>query len=218
AGGGRPVPRRFPDPAPAARLQHRHGVLAAEVDTADVGREDALVLLLRELPERDHPVREAGVVDEDVETTEARRRLRDHRLHVARARDVGADEASRAALLGDRRGNAAAFRLVHVGDHHTRTLAREARRDRLAEPRAAAGDDGDLSVESHARTPTPGAKRPSTGVGCRHPCPPPGALVHRRPHVPLSVLVTRSWRRPLTMGLLLTVVCIAFEGLAVTTV
>src|SRR5258705_1232583 len=59
--------------------------------------------------------------------------------------------------------------------------------------------------------------------GCRHPpaswCgPPTGALVHRRPHVRWSLLVTRSWQRPLTVGLLLTVVCVAFEGLAVTTV
>ena len=30
--------------------------------------------------------------------------------------------------------------------------------------------------------------------------------------------MTRSWQRPLTVGLLLTVVCVAFEGLAVTTV
>ena len=30
--------------------------------------------------------------------------------------------------------------------------------------------------------------------------------------------MTRSWQRPLTAGLLLTVVCVAFEGLAVTTV
>jgi hypothetical protein len=89
-------------------------------------------------------VRPAGIVDDDVEPAELRRR----RLHeagpVRGAGDVGLHE-----LALDRRGDALATFWIDVGEHHLRAFLREALRDSLAEARASAGNDRDLVAQAH---------------------------------------------------------------------
>ncbi len=70
----------------------------------------------------------------------------DHRLDVAGARHVGAHARSvRAERIGDPHRAVA----VTVGDDDARAFGDELAGDALAEPRRGAGDDGDLSCESH---------------------------------------------------------------------
>jgi len=107
----------------AALLHHRNCILATEEYALDVGGEDAIVVLFGEVPQRRHAVREAGVVDEDVEAPKSEHRDVDHRFDVARQRDIGADELRFAAFSFDRQTSRAALLFMNVGDQHARAFA-----------------------------------------------------------------------------------------------
>ena len=113
--------------------------------------DDALPILIALIPDRGRLAGDAGVVDEDVDTSRLRQDLLDHGLGRRRAGDVDADRkclrADAAEAVGRRRGRCG----VAVGDRDPRTGPCEARGDAFADALSRAGDDRRLprQVEEH---------------------------------------------------------------------
>ena len=124
-------------------------MLHAEEDAAHVGGENRVECRHVDFGDADHRQARAGVVDEAVDAAEARQRLRDHRLDVGFAGDVGSDEADAEPPLERR-----AFGLAPGRGDDRRPLLDKDFRDSFADAAGRAGDDGDLSAQSaHARSP-----------------------------------------------------------------
>ena len=101
-------------------------------------------------------VRDAGVVDEDVELAERLLHVGEHPLHCRRVGDVGGhgERLHTLQLLRRLLGG-----LEHeIVDDDVRALGSEAERDRAADAATCAGDERDLVLESHAGARSPGAR------------------------------------------------------------
>jgi hypothetical protein len=94
--------------------------------------------------------RDAGVVDPDVDGSE---RLLDLGERAVDGRGVG-DVGLNGQAAGHVRRHAGRL-LLDIQDRHARALPRQPQTGRLADPRAAARDHGDLSFEPHAAPPIP---------------------------------------------------------------
>src|SRR5262249_37444226 len=94
---------------------------------------------------------DADVVEQHIESAEARDRLVEHPPAVGRLRHVGAHEQPVTGRhLADR---ALAGRLVDLGDRHARALAREGERGGAPDPERATSDYDYLAVEFAHRSP-----------------------------------------------------------------
>src|SRR5581483_1887232 len=147
---GRDRGGRVDDGTAAVRLHDGYGELGAQEHTAHVDGHQ--VVPGRGLRVEHAPGNAvAGVVDEHVEAPEGAHRLSHHVLGIRGLGDVHLDgdglRAQLAALLAHGLGGCPAL----VGDRHPRALAREQKAGGAAYPRAAAGDDADLVLETHGR-------------------------------------------------------------------
>src|SRR3989449_4914191 len=121
--------------SPAALPEHDpHGRARDEEDAREIHREDALPLLVADLPREPRAARDAGVVHHDVEPPPALMDARHHALHLRGGRHVG-DEPE--GLLAES-GRGALDARVDVDQRHARALGDEPARDR--EPDPAGGD------------------------------------------------------------------------------
>ena len=115
-----------------------------QVDGFRVDAEHAVEFVLRHLLQRLGQMRDARVVDEDVEVSEFGERglgdLGHVRIHADISGEPGATQHVRHRLrrLG-----------VQVGDHHARAIIQDTSRDAGPETRGATGDKRGLSVEAH---------------------------------------------------------------------
>ena len=138
------------DAAPFLRLHARNGGADGVEGRRQVDRDDHVPLLRREILDRRDEL-DAGVVDENVDGSELRRRVGDHRLGLRALRHVGAVvDALDAELLFD----GGARRLDRLGvaeavDHHVRALLGERAGDRQSDPARGTGDDGVTFGERH---------------------------------------------------------------------
>ncbi len=143
-----PVRRGDVHEGAAAAARHRRDAGArAEEDASEVDREDAVPALQRVL---DDPasLRRAGAVDDDVEPAARGERPLQRLLPGRRLRDVALDDQRLAPGGGDRRRRLAGRAGVAVDERHRGALAREAQRDRAADPGTGAGHDRDLVLET----------------------------------------------------------------------
>ena len=117
------------------RARHR---LAAEEHRFEVDRQHAVEILLGEIEEF-AGMRDAGVVDEDVDAAVPGERMLDQRVDVGLARDVGADEALRRRSTRrprfppsprDRRARASRLRSRNAARRRSRCRARRRSRSR----------------------------------------------------------------------------------------
>ena len=128
-----------------------------EIDRFHVDGVDAVEFLFADFEHRPVHMGDAGIVDHDVDMAVAIERRRDQLRHVAVARDIGT-EIGRAALAlrtVDFFRDARAALVVDVVDDELRAFLGEALGDRLAEARAAAGDDRYLARQAHCCLPAP---------------------------------------------------------------
>ena len=126
-------------------IAQRANARAALSGPDDVDGEEALGLGRLRVDQRQNG-KMGGVVDEDVDRAEPIDGRRDHPLAVGRLGDVGLDRQNRrSAHLLDRRRRARKRLPGPAGDGDPGAFAREGARDPIADPRAAAGHDRDLS-------------------------------------------------------------------------
>ena len=146
----------------------RWGIVAArgEEHRIDVDRHHTTPLFGREF--RDVPERaDAGVVDEDVEPTEAVNGGLYERVDVRLVGDIGAPADAVDTPGVQFTGDPFESFLVRIAEHETRALSPQPMGGRLADSRGRTGDDRDPAGESrcHCRTsrirwPTPSAVSP----------------------------------------------------------
>ena len=96
-------------------------------------------------------IKDAGVVDEDVDATEFFENRSHHRLDRGAFAHVEPDRHRLAAEIG---GDRLGLSRLNVGDDHMRALGGIGAYDRLADAARAAGDDGDLVFELHRSLPS----------------------------------------------------------------
>src|SRR4051794_32164013 len=126
----------------------RHRSLDEMEQRAEVDREGAVPLLVRDLLERLVSHLERRVADEDVHPAELLDGLRDHGPAVGGVREVAGDQDGLlAGLLDPRRGVLRVLVLVEVGDEDVGALPGVRDRDGLADAAVGAGDDGGLAGE-----------------------------------------------------------------------
>jgi hypothetical protein len=132
----------------ATRLEHRRDLVPHPVqDAVEVDVDDAAPVVQVELAGRRLGAADAGVVDRVVQGSVGVDGVADDRLGVFGRRGVLPDRAGAATGVGDLRGHPLGGVEVDVGEHDPGPPGRQVLADRLADPRATAGDDGDLSVE-----------------------------------------------------------------------
>src|SRR6266851_9442571 len=155
--GTRPEPRRRggvdDDAALALAAEQRHDVQRREIDRLDVDGEDLVDHRLGHFEHRHVAMRDAGIVDHDIELREARDAGIDQFLDLVVLGDVAADidRAALAVRLLDLGCHALAAGIVDIVDDDLRPLLGETLGDALAETRAAAGDDRYLARKTHDR-------------------------------------------------------------------
>src|SRR5690606_6935840 len=144
--------RRVRDRGAAGRL-HRRDLEARAVDGAgQLDRDDLVPAVDRVRGARRRRSADSGIVDRDVKRAEALRRLRDERLVVARARDIGAEEEGFGPAGLETPHGLVAPRLVDIRDDDSRAGGRKLLSDRAADAAAGARDDRNLVLE-HLRPP-----------------------------------------------------------------
>jgi hypothetical protein len=128
-----------------------HRLAGCDPHGLHVDRENAIDLLFGNVERRHVGVRDAGIVDHDVEPPEAVDGGFDHRAHVGSACDVGAmeDRAVRAEAVSDRLCHAPAASLVEVIDDDAGTFLGKPQGNTLAEAGARPGHDRHLVLQPH---------------------------------------------------------------------
>ena len=122
--------REVDDRTAAGGAKQGNGVLRAEEDALEVGREHGVPGDLGALvhgPVAEPPPADARAVEQDVDALEAR----EERLDLVRDREVG---------------------LLAVEPHDLGAGVREGRRDRASDPAGGSGDDGNLSCQAPSST------------------------------------------------------------------
>ena len=142
--------RHVHDRAATAPQELRDRHLRAEVHALEVHPQHTVPRLLGHVPRVARLVLgDAGVVHQHVDATEALDRPFDHRARSLHGGDVGDDQLRVGPRFADERDGLVAADVVDVGEHEHGTFLREPHRGGAPEPRARAGDDGDLPVEPH---------------------------------------------------------------------
>jgi hypothetical protein len=132
-------------PAVLVGLEDREEVVDAVDHAPQVHVDDPLPVVEREVGDVADRA-DAGVVGDDVRGAEALDDLSGQRGDAVRLRDIALD-ARRPELRGRRLQGA----VLDVGDDDLHALADQGVRDALADPRCAAGDDGDLPFKLRER-------------------------------------------------------------------
>src|SRR5882724_197849 len=136
----------------AVEVDADHGVPAVDRDVLGLGAE-----------------RGAGVVDHDVEPAPLRDGALDGPLHLVLLPDVHRDRERAPAEVGDLLGDGLEVLELAAAERDVGARARELDRDRLADARAAAGDDSGLAFErerglGHGGHDTPATRRRLLGL------------------------------------------------------
>jgi hypothetical protein len=143
--GGRPD---IDHHAAALAAKHRHHRLAEQKQAFDVNREDAIEFGLGDVGDRLVDMRDAGIVDQDVQPSEGRERRLDGRVDILLAHDVAAD--GERALADPGRGCLGGA-LVEVEHSHARAFARKCLGHAGADAGTRAGDDRGFVGKTHGR-------------------------------------------------------------------
>src|SRR3989441_2406136 len=154
--------RRDIDDAATALLsdQHlRHGARHQE-RAAEVHLDHPIPVLILH-PHEELVVRDAGVVDEDIDASKLLPRRAHEAIAVVTARRVGDDAERRAPLRFKIFHHALQTVAVAPRDYHGRAVLGQPRADGRADPAPAAGDDRDLAVERALHEP------PATAASAR---------------------------------------------------
>ena len=117
-------------------------------DAVEIDRHDVLPILQHGVGVRREGVAavDAGIVDEDRDLADLARDLLCDREAILTFGHVQHEALGLAAGAADLAGGVA-YGLVDVEQHDTRALAREAGRDRAADARCGASDDGNVILE-----------------------------------------------------------------------
>src|SRR6185312_6990415 len=135
----------------AARVLREHDVddrLRAVVDALEIDVDDALELLVGHLGEA-RVLDDAGVVDQRVDAAPRRHHRLDHPRDAPLVGDVDLEGQRFAPGRANRVGGLLRGGEVDVADGDARAFVRELDRGRAADALAAAGDDGNLVLQSH---------------------------------------------------------------------
>ncbi len=124
------------------------GRLSGEERAAQIDPDDAVELGGRQV-EKVGAVEHGGVVNQHVEPAGDAERALDQRAHLAFIADIAAHEPRGEPLGGQRRRGRAPGRLVDIGDHHMRALARKAPGDGPADTVRRSGHDRRCAMKSH---------------------------------------------------------------------
>jgi hypothetical protein len=116
-------------------------------DRFDVHGYEPVEFRLLDLQHGPPHVTHAGIVDEEVYSSECIDGGSHRRVHIRALRDIA---AHRNRLVADRSGSFACGLLVDVDDGDARTLPSERLGDALAEARCGAGHQRNFVVETHA--------------------------------------------------------------------
>src|SRR5882724_44691 len=150
--------------AGAAREQAGHEGLDAVHDAPEVDVHGVLPVGVRRGAELAHGG-DAGVVAHDVHGAEAPLGCVGERAHALERGHVGRHGEHLGAALAERGGHPLHCRPIDVGEHDVRAARSEGARHRCADPAAAAGDDGDPSLEGVHGRQAYSAPRPVTSAG-----------------------------------------------------
>src|SRR5215217_3514365 len=128
---------------------------ATTEDRGEVDCHQPLPFLVGDLPQRRVAAVDAGVVDENIQSSEALQRVLDHGSDVFEARDVGADGRHFGPVGAKVLGCGDSILLIPVGDHHARAGLREPFGDRIPDARCPTGHHGYPAAEFQKHPLTP---------------------------------------------------------------
>src|SRR5215218_7350727 len=128
---------------------------ATTEDRGEVDCHQPLPFLVGDLPQRRIAAVDAGVVDENIQSSEALQRVLDHGSDVFEARDVGADGRHFGPVGAKVLGGSDCILLIPVGDHHARAGLREPFGDRIPDARCPTGHHGYPAAEFQKHPLTP---------------------------------------------------------------
>src|SRR5437762_3038118 len=156
----RPSSRCDVDDAAAALLsdQHLRDGARHQERAAEVHLDHPIPVLILH-PHEQLIVRDAGVVDEDIDTSELLSRRAHEAIAIVTTHHVGDDAERRVSLRFQVLHHPLQSVAVAPRDYHGRAVVGQPRADRGADPAPATGDDRDLALQRTLHAPTPTAAR-----------------------------------------------------------